>query len=279
MVDRLGDMNSSETSQSDPRVPPHPYAQVHRPSPGLDLTPSGAVVLGARQIRRAYGATIALDGVDLDIIQGESIAIMGPSGSGKSTLLHALAGIERPDSGTVTFTTPGQPATEISRLSESQRSQLRRVSFGFVFQSGLLIPELTALENVAMALMINGVPRGAAQERAAQWLGALGLSGMEDRRIGQLSGGQAQRVAIARAQVTGAQVIFADEPTGALDQATGAEVLQTLLDTTVGRGHTLVMVTHDYNVAARCDRVVHLLDGQIVATRTQTNPGSEQVQP
>ena len=152
---------------------------------------------------------------------------------------------------------------EIAALGESARSRLRRGSFGFVFQSGLLIPELTAVENVAMALMINGIPRSAALPRAAEWLGALGLAGMEERRIGQLSGGQAQRVAIARAQVTGATVTFADEPTGALDSATSAEVLDVLVDATVGRGNTLVMVTHDPQVAARCHRVIHLLDGRI----------------
>ena len=227
--------------------------------------PSSAPVLAARALRRAYGSTLALDGVDLDIRAGESVAIMGPSGSGKSTLLHTLAGIERPDSGSVLFTAAGGPAREITALGEPERSGLRRGSFGFVFQSGLLIPELTAAENVAMALMINGVPRTAALLRAGEWLVALGLGGMEERRIGQLSGGQAQRVAIARAQVTGAQVTFADEPTGALDSGTGTEVLRILMDSTTGRGNTLVMVTHDADVAARCDRVIRLRDGRILA--------------
>ncbi|MFJ6416005.1 ABC transporter ATP-binding protein [Paeniglutamicibacter sp. NPDC091659] len=236
------------------------------PSPAA--TPSPHPVLSARALRRAYGSTMALDGVDLDIRAGESVAIMGPSGSGKSTLLHTLAGIERPDSGSVLLAGTGAAARDITVLGEGERSRLRRESFGFVFQSGLLIPELTAVENVAMALMINGVPRAAALPRAAQWLAALGLAGLEERRIGQLSGGQAQRVAIARAQVTGARVTFADEPTGALDSATGAEVLAVLMESTTGRGNTLVMVTHDADVAARCDRIIRLRDGRIIAEHT-----------
>ncbi|HXD29067.1 MAG TPA: ATP-binding cassette domain-containing protein, partial [Arthrobacter sp.] len=146
-------------------------------------------VLAARGLVRAFGSTIALDALSLDIRRGESLAIMGPSGSGKSTLLHTLAGIERPDAGSVLFQDPsgGTGPVEVTALGESARSSLRRGSFGFVFQSGLLIPELTAIENVAMALMITGVPRSAALPRAAEWLRALGLAGMEDRRIGQLS--------------------------------------------------------------------------------------------
>lgn len=227
-------------------------------------------VLSARGLRRAYGSTLALDGVNLDIHAGQSVAIMGPSGSGKSTLLHTLAGIERPDSGSVLLSTSAATPQDIATLGEKERSKLRRESFGFVFQSGLLIPELTAVENVMMALMINGVPRSAALEQATGWLGALGLGGMEERRIGQLSGGQAQRVAIARAQVTGAQVTFADEPTGALDSGTGAEVLSILLNSTVGRGNTLIMVTHDADVAAQCDRIIHLRDGRILAQEAST---------
>ncbi|MET0886871.1 MAG: ATP-binding cassette domain-containing protein, partial [Mycetocola sp.] len=130
-------------------------------------------------------------------------------------------------------------------------------------QQGLLIPELTAVENVALPLMLSGYPRREAEGRAQRWLASLGLGGMEARRIGELSGGQAQRVAIARAQVTGATVVFADEPTGALDSATGDDVLTALLASTVGQGHTLVVVTHDENVAARCSRVVRLRDGRV----------------
>ncbi|MHA7227081.1 ABC transporter ATP-binding protein [Glutamicibacter soli] len=221
-------------------------------------------VISARGLYRNFGSTAALANVNLDIQLGQSLAIMGPSGSGKSTLLHALAGIDLPDSGQITLNLPGSAPVQIESLKDKPRTKLRREAFGFVFQSGLLIPELTAIENVAMALMINAVPRSNAMDRAARALAQLGLAGMEERRIGQLSGGQQQRVAIARAQVTGASVVFADEPTGALDSATGAEVLETLLDCTVGAGKSLVMVTHDRTVAERCDRIVHLSDGRLL---------------
>ena len=221
-------------------------------------------VISARGLYRNFGSTAALDNVNLDIRLGQSLAIMGPSGSGKSTLLHALAGIDLPDSGQITLNLPGSAPVQIESLKDKPRTKLRREAFGFVFQSGLLIPELTAIDNVAMALMINAVPRSSAMDRAARALAQLGLAGMEERRIGQLSGGQQQRVAIARAQVTGASVVFADEPTGALDSATGAEVLETLLDCTVGAGKSLVMVTHDRTVAERCDRIVHLSDGRLL---------------
>jgi putative ABC transport system ATP-binding protein len=223
-------------------------------------------VLEARALSKSYGTTRALAGVDLTIHRGESVAIMGASGSGKTTLLHVLAGIVAPDAGTVTF----QPSTghpvEISGLRETDRSRLRRERFGFVFQQGLLIPELTAVENVALASMINGVKRADAVQHAASWLAALGLSGMEDRRIGELSGGQAQRVAIARAQATGAELVFADEPTGALDSQTSQEVMEALLWSTTGQGRTLLVVTHDPEVAARCSRIVAVRDGRIVSS-------------
>ena len=223
-------------------------------------------VIEAAGLSRSFGSTRALAGVDLSVRTGESLAIMGASGSGKTTLLHCLAGITRPDAGTVGFRS-GTGRVEVTGLGERERSRLRREAFGFVFQQGLLIPELTAVENVALALMLNGMPRARAEEYGRGWLAALGLAGMEDRRIGQLSGGQAQRVAIARAQVTGAAVVFADEPTGALDSATSADVMQALLDSTTGQGRTLILVTHDAEVAARCSRIVDMRDGRIVGER------------
>ncbi|KJQ52985.1 ABC transporter ATP-binding protein [Microbacterium sp. SA39] len=223
-------------------------------------------VIEARALTKNFGSTPALAGVDLAIHRGESVAIMGASGSGKTTLLHVLAGIISPDAGAVTFRPAEAAPVEITALSESARSRLRRERFGFVFQQGLLIPELTAVENVALAAMINGIRRQDAVQHAAAWLASLGLAGMENRRIGELSGGQAQRVAIARAQVTGAELVFADEPTGALDSHTSAEVMDALLWSTTGQGRTLVVVTHDPEVAARCTRTVAVRDGRIVTT-------------
>ncbi|WP_313544086.1 ABC transporter ATP-binding protein [Leifsonia aquatica] len=226
--------------------------------------------LSASGLTKTYGSAAALAGVDVAIAPGESVAIMGASGSGKTTLLHCLAGIVRPDTGSVVLATAHGPV-EVTALGEAERSRLRREAFGFVFQQGLLLPELTAVENVALPLMLAGAPRAAAEQDAATWLAALGLAGMEQRRIGQLSGGQAQRVAIARAQVGGASVVFADEPTGALDSRTSAEVMDALIASTTGRGRSLVVVTHDDGVAARCSRVLRLADGRIVdEARTRT---------
>lgn len=222
-------------------------------------------VLEANRLTKNYGATRALSGVDLRVQRGESLAIMGASGSGKTTLLHVLAGIVAPDAGTVAFAPASGTALDVTGGTESARSRLRRERFGFVFQQGLLIPELTAIENIALATMINGVPRRAAVEHATGWMASLGLAGMEERRIGELSGGQAQRVAIARAQVTGAELVFADEPTGALDTQTSTEVMDALLWSTTGQGRTLIVVTHDSDVAARCSRTIHVRDGRVVS--------------
>ncbi|QIM18054.1 ABC transporter ATP-binding protein [Leucobacter coleopterorum] len=216
-------------------------------------------ILQAIGLTKQYGPTRALDGVSIGFAEGTSTAIMGASGSGKTTLLHLLAGIVAPDHGTVSYS-----QAEIGSLSDANRSRLRREQFGFVFQQGLLVPELTAAENVALALMLNGMSKREAIVPATQWLAALGLGGMEDRRIGELSGGQAQRVAIARSQVTGARIVFADEPTGALDSTTSREVMDALLGSTIGQGRTLVVVTHDPSIAARCQRVVTLSDGRII---------------
>ncbi|MEU9449887.1 ABC transporter ATP-binding protein [Streptomyces sp. NPDC048277] len=209
---------------------------------------------------KKYGATTALAGVDVAVGESESLAIMGPSGSGKSTLLHTLAGIVRPDGGEVLLR-----GERIDRLGENRLSELRRTRFGFVFQFGQLLPELPAEENVALPLMLEGVPRRRAVQRARRWFAPLGLDGLERRRPGGLSGGQAQRVAIARALVIEPDVVFADEPTGALDQVTGTEVVRLLTSVTREQGAALVMVTHDADVAARCDRIVQVRDGRISA--------------
>ncbi|QIM15976.1 ABC transporter ATP-binding protein [Leucobacter insecticola] len=238
----------------------HPAQQPPLSPPAFAPTATPATVLYASHLTKQYGSTRALDSVSLTFTEGTSTAIMGTSGSGKTTLLHLLAGIVTPDYGSAHYA-----GAEISALSDTERSRLRREHFGFVFQQGLLVPELTAVENVALALMINGMPKRQAVGPAAQWLAALGLGGLENRRIGELSGGQAQRVAIARAQVTGARIVFADEPTGALDSTTSAEVMDALLGSTVGQGRTLVVVTHDPSVAAKCQRVVTLSDGKIMS--------------
>ncbi|KGM16945.1 hypothetical protein N867_12740 [Actinotalea fermentans ATCC 43279 = JCM 9966 = DSM 3133] len=215
--------------------------------------------LAARGLVKRFGATVALDGVDLDLADGESLAVMGPSGSGKSTLLHCLAGILAPDQGGVALR-----GRDVSSGSDRERSLLRRRHYGFVFQFGQLLSELPAVENVALPAMLLGTSRREATERARQWLASLGLAGMEGRRPGELSGGQAQRVAVARALITGPDVVFADEPTGALDQATGADVMRVLTEATRAAGASLVVVTHDESVAAWCSRRLVIVDGREV---------------
>lgn len=248
------------TSAPVPTTGPAPTpTPVPLPTSGPAPVPPGTR-LAARSLVKRFGATVALAGVDLDIAAGESVAVMGPSGSGKSTLLHCLAGILVPDSGAVLLEGQG-----VHAMNERERSMLRRQRFGFVFQFGQLLSELPAVENVALAPMLNGAPRKEAMALAAQWLGSLGLAGMENRRPGELSGGQAQRVAVARALITGPQVVFADEPTGALDQATGHDVMRVLTSTCRLAGATLVVVTHDAEVAAWCDRRIEVRDGRVVA--------------
>jgi putative ABC transport system ATP-binding protein len=194
------------------------------------------------------------------VSDGEILAVMGPSGSGKSTLLHCLAGIFTPDSGEVWF---GGQRTD--QLSDKNRSQLRRTAFGFVFQFGQLIPELTTADNIAMPLILNRVSRRTAYQRAGAWLDRLGLDGLGGRRTGELSGGQAQRVAIGRALVAQPQALFADEPTGSLDSVTGRKVMDLMTEIAREEGTTVVLVTHDAGVASYADRQVLVTDGQVGA--------------
>ena len=249
-------------------VPDAPVPTAAVPAASTSAPGTAAPVISARSVTKTYGPNTVLRGVSLDIYPGESVAIMGPSGSGKTTLLHALAGIITMDSGSVHITTPhpgaGPNTVDLGSLTEKQRTALRAGSFGFIFQQGLLVPELTTEENVALAAMLAGTPREQASMAATHLLSQLGLGTMLQRRIGELSGGQAQRVAIARSQVTGAPITFADEPTGALDTATAQEVMNLLLTLIPQQGKTLVIVTHDPNIAAQCSRTIHLLDGQIV---------------
>ena len=220
-------------------------------------------LIEARGLFKDFGPTRALRGVDLSVAAGESVAIMGPSGSGKTTLLHCLAGIETPDAGHVLLSRPGD-TVDVAALGDRRRSELRRTAFGFVFQQGLLLPELTAGENVALPLLLLGTARADAEAEASRLLTLLGIGDKAAARIGELSGGQQQRVAIARAQAAEPAVVFADEPTGALDSVTSAEVMGALLTSTVRSGRALVVVTHDAGIAARCDRTLHMADGLVV---------------
>ena len=211
-----------------------------------------------RDITKSYNSAPVLTGISLTIEPGETVAVMGPSGSGKSTLLHCMSGVLLPDDGDVIF-----GDTKINSLSDADRSALRLHDFGFVFQDGQLLPELTARENVALPMILQGKKRSTSLALADDVLSRLGLKDLTRRRPGQMSGGQAQRVAIARAMAGEPGVIFADEPTGALDQSTGHEVMQQLIALVEQTGTTLVMVTHDVKVADWCRRRVEIRDGLI----------------
>ena len=228
----------------------------------IPTSPHSSPLLATHDITKSFGAVRALAGISVRVEQGESVAIMGPSGSGKSTLLHCLSGVLVPDDGVVDF--DGGP---LSALNDRQRSHLRLSEFGFVFQDGQLLPELPARENVALPLMLTGTSRRLALAAADDMLGRIGLGELRGRRPGDMSGGQAQRVAIARAMVGHPRVVFADEPSGALDQASGHEVMQ-LLTTTCRIAETaLVVITHDINVARWCSRLIEIRDGIVHADR------------
>ncbi|MHB8959197.1 MAG: ABC transporter ATP-binding protein [Candidatus Limnocylindrales bacterium] len=222
--------------------------------------PAPGAILRAEALEHAFGLTPALRGVDASIGEGEVVAVMGPSGSGKSTLLHCLAGILRPDGGSVEF-----DGRRIDALGDAERSRLRRADFGFVFQFGQLVPELPAVENVALPLMLGGMARPQATARAAAMFPKLGLDGLEGRRPGEMSGGQAQRVAVARALVTGPRVVFADEPTGSLDSLAGEQVMELLTGASRAARVTVLLVTHEPRIAAYADREVVMRDGRVVA--------------
>jgi putative ABC transport system ATP-binding protein len=211
-------------------------------------------------VRLSFGETPALRGADLIVAAGEILAVMGPSGSGKSTLLHCLAGILVPDQGEIHVA-----GRRIDTLGEAERSELRRDRFGFVFQFGQLVPELTAEENVALPLFLAGVRREPALRQARSWFERLGLDGLGGRRSGELSGGQAQRVALARGLVARPEVLFADEPTGALDSLTGEHVMDLLVESARAEGTTVVLVTHEARVAAYADREVVVRDGRVTS--------------
>ncbi|WP_422756227.1 ABC transporter ATP-binding protein [Micromonospora sp. WMMD708] len=216
-----------------------------------------APLLVAEGLHRSFGETVALVDAGLRIDEGEVVAVLGSSGSGKSTLLHCLAGIVRPDRGRVVF-----DGRDLVQMNDAQRSALRRESFGFVFQFGQLVPELTCLENVALPLRLARVPRREAEQRAGQWLERLEVTEVAGKRPGEVSGGQGQRVAVARALVTRPRVIFADEPTGALDSLNGERVMRLLTEAARDTGAAVVLVTHEARVAAYSDREVVVRDGR-----------------
>ncbi|MCM1976453.1 MULTISPECIES: ABC transporter ATP-binding protein [unclassified Streptomyces] len=214
-------------------------------------------ILSATRLRKSYGTTPALDGADFGIRSGEVVAVMGSSGSGKSTLLHCLAGIVTPDAGQVMY-----DGRAMSTLSDAGRSRLRRGEFGFVFQFGQLVPDLTCLENVALPLRLNRVRRKEAERRAVGWMERLEVADLARKRPGRISGGQGQRVAVARALVGNPRVLFADEPTGALDSLNGERVMRLLTEAARETGTAVVLVTHEARVAAYCDREIVVRDGK-----------------
>src|SRR6059058_1053922 len=222
-----------------------------------------APAIALRDVRKVHGqgdgSVVALDGVSIALPRGSFTAIMGPSGSGKSTFLHVAAGLDRPTSGSVSL-----GDTDLSRLSERRLTILRRERIGFVFQAFNLMPSLTVTQNIGLPLRLDR--RRARRSEVRDVAARVGLSERLRHRPSQLSGGQQQRVAIARALVTRPEVVFADEPTGALDTRTGRGVLALLREVVDGDGHTVVMVTHDPAAAAHADRVLLLADGRLAGT-------------
>jgi putative ABC transport system ATP-binding protein len=209
-------------------------------------------------VRKRFGDTVALDGLSFEIAGGEIVAVLGPSGSGKSTLLLCLAGILLPDGGDVRYR-----GRSLASVSDAVRTRLRRDDFGFVFQFGQLVPELTALDNVSLPLRLAGLRRRDAIGRAREFLGSLGVDDVAEKRAGEMSGGQAQRVAVARALVSRPRVIFADEPTGSLDSTNGELVMELLVSTARQQATSVVIVTHEPQVAAYADREVVVRDGRL----------------
>jgi putative ABC transport system ATP-binding protein len=222
-----------------------------------------------RNLSRVYEAgesrVVALDGVDFEVARGEFVAVMGASGSGKSTLLHVLGCLDRPTGGSYHLA-----GRDVSGLSSDELAEIRNREIGFVFQSFNLVPRTSALENVELPLVYGGVPPAEQRERARAALHAVGLEGRDDFVPSQLSGGQQQRVAIARALVNRPSLVLADEPTGNLDSRTSGELLALFQRLNRREGITLVMVTHESDVAAHAGRVVTFRDGRILSDVRQT---------
>jgi lipoprotein-releasing system ATP-binding protein len=212
-----------------------------------------------KSYKTAAGVVRVLEGVDLDVAAGEMVAIVGASGVGKSTLLHVLGTLDRPDAGELRLA-----GEDVLALPEARRCEFRNRTLGFVFQFHHLLPEFSAVENVSMPLLIGGGGADEARRRALELLEEVGLSGRADHRPGALSGGEQQRVAVARALATGPRALLADEPTGDLDRDTGRRLHETLRGLCRARGLTVVVVTHNDELARGCDRVLRLAGGRLV---------------
>jgi putative ABC transport system ATP-binding protein len=215
-------------------------------------------LLEAVGLHKRFGGSVALNDLSVSIGGGELVAVLGPSGSGKSTFLLCLSGILRPDKGDVLYR-----GRSLTGLPDATLTRLRRDEFGFVFQFGQLVPELTALDNVSLPLRLAGLRRADALERTVDWLERLDVADVADRRAGEMSGGQQQRVAVARALVTGPRVIFADEPTGSLDSLNGELVMELLVSAARAGGTTVLLVTHEPRIAAYADREIVIRDGTL----------------
>ena len=237
---------------------------------GSTRTAEGQALIELIGVTKVYGtgsaAVHALGGVDLGIVQGEFVAVMGPSGSGKSTGMNILGCLDAPTSGTYRFM-----GVDVGRLTRNQRALLRRNYLGFVFQGFNLLNRTSALENIELPLVYRGDPVGARRDQARRALAQVGLTGWEHHTPGELSGGQQQRVAIARAMVTNPVVLLADEPTGNLDSARSVEIMNLLTEINRDKGVTVIMVTHESAMAAYAKRTVHFRDGLIETDRS--HPG------
>lgn len=232
-------------------------------SQGTITAPTATPIIVARDVWKTYDTgevqVQALRGVSLTVPRGEMVAIMGPSGCGKTTLLNCLSGLDSIDAGVVLIN-----GVDLATMSDNVKTAYRARQMGFIFQTYNLLPVLSAVENVELPLVVSGVPAKEARRRALAALERLGLADQSTKRPGQLSGGQRQRVTIARALVNNPAIVWADEPTGALDSATATDIMNLLVQLNREQGQTFVLVTHAPEVGARCHRIIHMRDGQIV---------------
>jgi len=230
---------------------------------------SDDIVIEARDVQKTYDTgsvqVHALRGVTLSVRRGEMVAIMGPSGCGKTTLLNSLSGLDEFDSGIVLI-----EGNDINRMADDRKTEFRAKEMGFVFQTYNLLPVLTAVENVELPLIVSGTKPKIAREMALEALERVGLLDKANQRPAQLSGGQRQRVTVARAIVNRPAIMWADEPTGALDSATANEIMDLIVELNATANQTTVLVTHDPKVAARCHRTIHMADGRIIREDSQS---------